>query len=91
MLAGGLVGQFSELANEFLKNRAHLGVADKVGVKFDVRELLGDKVEQPRLGEPVDLSVELEAFEDVADRRREALQVGAKVLADVALVAHELL
>jgi hypothetical protein len=70
---------------------AHLRVAHHLGVQVDVRELLGDQVEQPGLGEPVDLRVELEALEDVAHRGRERLDVGAQVLADVVLVAHQLL
>jgi hypothetical protein len=45
----------------------------------------------PALAEPVDLRRELEALEDVAHRRRERLDVGAQVLADVVLVAHQLL
>ncbi len=73
------------------KTSAHLGVADDLGVQVDVGELLGDQVEQPGLGEPVDLGVELEALEDVAHGGRERLHVGAEVLADVVLVAHQLL
>ena len=91
VLSGGLVGKFGELADQFLEDRAHLGIADGVGVEVDVGELLGDEVEQPGLGQPVDLGVELEALEDVAHGRRERLHVGAQVLADVVLVAHELL
>ena len=91
VLSGGLVGELGELADELLEDRAHLRVADGVGVEVDVGELLGDEVEQLGLGEPVDLGVELEALEDVAHRGREGLHVGAQVLADVVLVAHELL
>jgi hypothetical protein len=55
----------------------------RVGVQVDVGELLGDQVQQARLGQPVDLDVELEALEDVAHRRARTLHVGAQVLADV--------
>ena len=72
VLAGGLVGQFGELADQLLEHRAHLGVADDVGVQVDVGELLGDQIEQPGLGQPVDLGVEVEALEDVAHGGREA-------------------
>ena len=91
VLAGGLVGELGELADQLLEDRAHLGVADRVGVQVDVGELLGDQVEQAGLGQPVDLGVEVEALEDVAHGRREGLHVGAQVLADVVLVAHQLL
>jgi hypothetical protein len=91
VLAGGLVGKLGELADELLEDRAHLGVADDLGVQVDVGELLGDEVEQAGLGQLVDLGVELEALEDVAHGGREPLHVGAEVLADVVLVAHELL
>ena len=90
VLAGRLVGQLSELADELLKNGAHLGVADGVRVQVDVGELLGHQVEQPGLGQPVNLGVEIEAGEDVAHGWREGLDVGAQILADVVLVAHEL-
>ena len=91
VLAGGLVGELGELADEFLEHGAHLGVADGVGVQVDVGELLGDQVEQAGLGQAVDLGVEIEALEDVAHGGREGLHVGAQVFADVVLVAHELL
>ena len=91
VLAGGLVGEFGELADQLLEDRAHLGVADGFRVQVDVGELLGDQVEQPGLGQPVDLGVEVEALEDVAHRGREGLDVGEQVLPDVVLVAHQLL
>ena len=91
VLPGRLVGEFGELADQLLEHRAHLGVADDVGVQVDVGELLGHQVQQPGLGEPVDLGVEVEALEDVAHGGRERLHVGAQVLADVVLVAHQLL
>ena len=91
VLSGGLVRELGELADQLLEDRAHLRVADDLGVQVDVGELLGDEVEQPGLGEPVDLGVELEALEDVAHGGRERLHVGAQVLADVVLVAHQLL
>ena len=91
VLPGGLVGQFGKLADQFLEDRAHLGIADGIGMEVDVGELLGDEVEQAGLGQLVDLGVKLEALENVAHGRRERLHVGAQVLADVVLVAHELL
>ena len=91
VLAGGLVGQFGELADQFLEDRAHLGVADGLGVQVDVGELLGDQIEQPGLGQAVDLGVEVEGLEDVAHGGRERLHVGEQVLPDVVLIAHQLL
>ena len=66
MLSGGFVRQFGELADQFLKHRTHLRITDRVGVQVDVGELFGDEIQQPGLGEFVDLGVELEALEDVA-------------------------
>ena len=91
VLPGGLVRQFGKLADQFLEDRAHLGIADGIGMEVDVGELLGDEVEQAGLGQLVDLGVKLEALENVAHGRRERLHVGAQVFADVVLVAHELL
>jgi hypothetical protein len=91
MLAGGLVGQLGKLADQFLEDRAHLGVADHLGVQVDIGELFGDEIEQPGLGQLVDLGVKVEALEDVPHCRRECLHVGSQVLADVVLVAHQLL
>jgi hypothetical protein len=56
-------------------------------VQVDVGELLGDEVEQAGLGEAFELGEEVEALEDVAGGRREALDVGVEVLAQVVLVA----
>jgi hypothetical protein len=91
VLARGLIGKLGELADEFLEDRAHLDIADDLGMEVDIGELLRDEVEQAGLGEAVNLGVELEALEDVAHGRGEGLQVGAEVLADMVLVAHELL
>jgi hypothetical protein len=87
---GGFVGEFGEFADQFFKDRPHLSIADGRRVKIDVGELFGDEVEEARFGELVDLGVELKALEDIADGRREGLNVRAEVFADVVLVAHEL-
>ena len=90
VLPGGLIGELGKLADQLLEHRAHPGIAHHLRVQVDVRELLGDQIEQTGLGEAVDLQVELEALEDVPHRRRKRLDVGAQVLADVVLVAHQL-
>ena len=89
VLAGRLVGDFGELADQLLEDAAHRGVVDHVRVQIDAGELLGDQIEQIGLGQALDLAGEVEALEDVARRRREGLQIGVEVLADVVLVAQE--
>jgi hypothetical protein len=89
VFAGGLVREFGEFADELLEHRAHLRVAHHVRVQVDVGELLGDEIQEAGLAQPVDLGVEVEALEDVAHCRRERLHVGAQVLGDVHLVAHQ--
>ena len=91
MLPGGLVGDFSELANQFLEHLSHLGIAHSIGMEVDGGELLGDLVQENGTSKPVDMGVEIEFLEDVAHGGRECLHVGAEVLADVILIAHELL
>jgi hypothetical protein len=77
--SGGLIGDFSELADQLLEDGTHLGVADG----------FGDPVERAALGETVDLGVEVETLEDIADRWREGLDVGVEVFLDVVLNTHE--
>jgi hypothetical protein len=90
MLPRCLVRQFCEASDELLEDEAHLGVIDFVRVQIDLRKPLGDEVEQLVLGKPVDLGHKVESLEDIADRGREALNVGEKVLSDIVLIAHEL-
>jgi hypothetical protein len=89
VLAGRLIGQFGKLANQFLEDRAHVGIADPVRVKVDLAELLGDEVEQVGIGKSVDLRFQLEAGEDVFDVGRKAVKVSRKVHRDVILVAND--
>ncbi len=91
MLPGGFVRDFGEFADQFFKDQSHLAVADVFRMQIDLGELLGDQIKQSGLGEAVDLGVEFEALEDVAHGRREGLDIAVEVLADVVLVAHELL
>jgi hypothetical protein len=46
---GGLVGNFGELADEFLEHRAHLVIADDIGMEVNVGKLFRDEVEQAGL------------------------------------------
>ncbi len=66
-----LVGDLSELADQVLEDRAHLGIADRLRMEIDAGELLRHLVQHPALGQAVDLGVEVESFEDVTDRRGE--------------------
>ena len=59
-------------------------------MEVDVGEFFRDHIEQPGLGQLVDLGVKLEVLEDVAHFGRERLHVGAQVFADMILIAHEL-
>ena len=91
VLSGGLVGDFGELADQLLEHDPHLGIADRIGMEVDSGEFFTDEVQEPGLGEPVDLGVKLEGLEDVPDVRGEALGVGVEVFSGVVLVAHQLL
>ena len=91
MFPGGFVREFGELADQFFENRPHLGIADGLRVQIDVGELFSHQIEQPGFGEPIDLSMEVEAFEDVPHRGRKALHVGEQIFLDVVLIAHQLL
>jgi hypothetical protein len=59
VLSRRLVGDFGELPDQFLEDHPHLRVADGLRVQVDIRELFGYQIQQPGLGEPVDLGVEL--------------------------------
>ena len=65
MFSGGFVGEFGELADQFLKDVPHLFVADDFGVQVDVGELLGDQIQQVGFVETLNLRVEIKALEDV--------------------------
>ena len=90
VLPGGFIGELGELADEFFKDRAHLGIADHIGVKIDGGELFGDQIEEVGFGQLLDLSMELETLENITHGRGEGLHVGAEVFPDMILVAHEL-
>ncbi|TLD46543.1 MAG: hypothetical protein FAZ92_01169 [Accumulibacter sp.] len=83
VVAGGLVGEFVEAADEVLEDEPHLLVGHRVRVQVHVAELGDDEVEDVRLAHPLDLGFELEELEDVADVLRETLDVADEVLLDV--------
>src|SRR5664280_2880953 len=64
-----------------------IGVADGVGaqVQVGVEELLDQRAEGVRLGQPRDLVAELEVVEDVLDVPRKAIQVLNEVIAQLLL------
>ena len=86
---GGLVRQLGKAADQLLEGEAHLMVRDAARVQRRLGEFLGHEVEQARLGQSVDLGIELEPVEDVANLRREAQDVAAEVQGDVVLIAHQ--
>jgi hypothetical protein len=57
VLAGGFVGDFGELADQLLEDTAHLVLLHRLRVQVDLGEALGDLVEQPGLGQPLDLGM----------------------------------
>ena len=66
MLTGGFVGEFGELANQFLEHRAHVGVADALWVQVDLAEFFAHLVQQAGLGQALHLSLEFEVLENIA-------------------------
>ena len=58
-------------------------------MEVDLRELLGNQMQQVGFIKVVDLKVKLEAFEDVSHRWAEGLDVGPQVLADVVRITHQ--
>lgn len=86
-----VVADFRELPDQLLEHQAHLVVVDRLRVQVDAGEPLRHLVQQPGLGQALDLGVELEAVEHVAYRWRERLHVAVEVFPDVILVPHELL
>ena len=88
VLAGGFIGEFGELADQFLEHMPHLRVVHAIRVQVDVGEFLGDQVQQSVLGQPLHLGVEIEALEDVPRLRGEPVEVGVEVLLHVILIAQ---
>ena len=89
VLPGGLVGEFGELADQFLEQGAHGGIADPLGVQVHGGEFPGHQVEQVVLVEAVEGGGEVEALEEVADVVGEAGDVGREVGADVGRVPQQ--
>ena len=89
VLTGGFVRQLGELADQLLERQPHLVIVNGLGMQIDACKFLGDEIEQPALRQLVDLGREAEPLKDVAHRRREPLNIGIEVLADVVLIAHQ--
>jgi len=56
-----------------------LAVADLVGVQIDLGKALCNQIKQSSLRKTVNLSVKLEALENVADRWRECLDIARQL------------
>ena len=91
MIAGGLVGQFVEAADEVFEDQPHVGITDAVGMQVHVAELGDSEIEEVGLAQLLDFVGELEILEDAADVGGEAVDVAGEVLFDVIRVAFELL
>jgi len=91
VVAGRLVGQFVETADEVLEDQPHLRVRHRVRVQVHVAELGDDEVEDVCLAHLLDLVLELEEIEDGANVGREPLDVADEVLLDVVGITLELL
>jgi hypothetical protein len=68
VVAGGLVGEFVEAADEVLEDEPHLLVRHEFGCRSTSAELGDDEVEDVRLAHLLDLGLELEEVEDVTGR-----------------------
>ena len=90
MLAGVLVQRFVEPADQLFEDRSHRRVVDLVRVQIDVLEALQDLEKQPRLVEPADRVVEIEALDDLAHVLAEAGDVVAQIGGDIGRVGEQL-
>ena len=89
MFTGGLIRKFGKLADQLLKNCAHLGITDGSGVEVDGGELFGNEIKKPGLREFIDLGMKLKALKNITHRRRESLHISPKIFPDMILIAHE--
>ncbi len=67
VIAGGLIRQFVEPADEVLEDEAHLLVWHRIRVQIHVAKLGDDEIENVRLAHLLDLVLELKELEDRAD------------------------
>lgn len=90
VIAGRLVREFVETADEVFEDEPHLFVGHVRRVQIHVRELRDHEVEDVRLAHLLDLGLELEVLEYPLDVGRKALDVADEVSVDVVRVALEL-
>ena len=90
VLAGGLVGELGELADQLLVEVAHLDVRHGLRVQVDVGELADHLVEDVGPPQPVDLDAEVELVDHVLGRLREAADVERQRVGDRVGVVEEL-
>ena len=83
VVAGGLVGEFIEPADQVLEDQTHLFVRHLARVQIHPAELRNHHVEDVRLAHLLDLGFELEVFEDAAYLGGEPLEVAHQMLRDV--------
>lgn len=67
MIAGRLVREFVETADQVFENQTHVLIRHMSGMQIDVAELLDNEIEDVRLLHPLDFVFELEVFKDALD------------------------
>ena len=87
VFSSGLVAGFRKPPDEFLKNEAHIVVADGCGAEVGLSDFLDDFVQQVGVLQVTDEFGEFEVFKDFAGVGREAVDVAEQVGFDVS-AAH---
>jgi hypothetical protein len=90
VVAGRFVGGFVEAPDQVFEHQTHGDVVDLARMQVDLGELGDHLIEAIGFFELLDLLVELEALEDLADVLGEAVDVISQMAADVVRVALEL-
>ena len=89
VLAGRLVGQFRELADQLLVDVAHLQVRHHLRTHIEIGELRHHQIKKVVLLQPVDLGVEVELDDDVPGRFGEPGDVVAQVAGHVVGIGEQ--
>ena len=90
VVAGGLVGQLVEAADEVFEDQSHLLVWHVVRVQVDIAELGDHQEEDVGLAHLFDLIFEFEILKDALHVRGEAFDVADQVLRKVVGIALQL-
>ena len=90
VLAGGLVGELGEPADQLLVQVAHLDIRDGLRVQVDFGELSDHLVEHVRAAQSIDLDREVELVDHVLRRRREPADVERERVGDRVRIVEQL-